>query len=62
VLEEAGLVTRSRAANARPVRLAPAALATADQWIGDFRQFWEVSLARLEEAAKALQQKESQDD
>src|SRR5437868_13470757 len=47
VLERAGLVVRSRAAQWRPCRLAPAPLKDASEWIDDSRQFWEQRLDRL---------------
>jgi DNA-binding transcriptional ArsR family regulator len=59
VLEQAGLVTRSRSGNARPVKLAPDALRHADQWFGDYRRFWDEALIRLEAEAKTLQKKEN---
>lgn len=55
VLEEAGLVSRSRSAQFRPVRLEAAALAGVDQWIGGYRQFWAQSHDRLEAYVKTLQ-------
>src|SRR5881394_2008139 len=48
VLEAAGLVTRGREAQFRPVRLNAAPLAGAAKWIGDYRRFWEESLDRLD--------------
>jgi uncharacterized protein YndB with AHSA1/START domain/DNA-binding transcriptional ArsR family regulator len=59
VLEGAGLVTRGRQAQFRPVRLNPAPLAGAAQWFGDYRRFWEESLTQLGDYAKELQHKES---
>jgi DNA-binding transcriptional ArsR family regulator len=58
VLERAGLVTRGREAQFRPVRLNPAPLASAVEWLGDYRQFWEESLDQLE-AFVAESRKES---
>jgi DNA-binding transcriptional ArsR family regulator len=58
VLEKAGLVTRSRDAQYRPVRLDPVPLATAAQWLGSYRRFWEESLDRLDDYVKELQRKE----
>jgi DNA-binding transcriptional ArsR family regulator len=58
VLEKAGLVTRSRDAQYRPVRLDPTPLASAAQWLGDYRRFWEESLDRLDDYVKELQGKE----
>lgn len=48
VLEQAGLVSRGRAAQTRPVRLEPAALKAAAQWLGDYEAFWNASYDRLE--------------
>lgn len=62
ILESAGLVTRGRDANRRPVRLHPAALATLDDWIGPYRQLMEDRFDRLEEVAKDIQRKEQEDD
>lgn len=62
VLEHAGLVSRGRAAQFRPVRLNAAPLAEAAQWIGDYRRFWEESLDRLDAYVKDLQAKEKQHD
>ncbi|HLL01029.1 MAG TPA: metalloregulator ArsR/SmtB family transcription factor [Myxococcaceae bacterium] len=49
VLERAGLITRSREAQWRPCRLAPAPLKSANDWLEDYRQFWEASFDRLED-------------
>jgi DNA-binding transcriptional ArsR family regulator len=49
VLEQAGLVDRSRRAQQRPCRLRPEALAQASGWLGDYRQLWEASFDRLGE-------------
>lgn len=62
ILEEAGLVTRGRAANTRPVRLAAVPLAEAYRWLGGFESFWQGGLERLEAYAKSLQEKENPDD
>ena len=58
VLEVAGLVSRGRSAQFRPVRLNPEPLASAARWLGDYRRFWEESLDQLAIIAKELQQKE----
>jgi DNA-binding transcriptional ArsR family regulator len=58
VLESAGLVSRGRNAQFRPVRLNPEPLAAAARWLGDYRRFWDESLDRLAVVAKDLQQKE----
>ncbi|MFZ0266593.1 ArsR/SmtB family transcription factor [Caulobacter sp.] len=59
VLEGAGLVSRGRSAQFRPVRLEASALAGADQWIGGYRQFWAQSHERLEAYVKILQAEET---
>jgi DNA-binding transcriptional ArsR family regulator len=59
VLERAGLVSRGRNAQFRPVRLNPAPLAGAAQWLGNYHGFWEGSLDRLDVYVKELQRKES---
>ena len=58
VLEHAGLVSRGRAAQFRPVRLEAAPLAGAAQWLGDYRRFWTESLDRLDTYVKELKRKE----
>ena len=54
VLEHAGLVSRGRAAQFRPVRLNAAPLAAATQWLGNYRQCWEQSLDQLGEFVNKL--------
>lgn len=48
VLERAGLILRGRDAQRRPCRLQPAPLAAANQWIEQYREFWEGSFERLD--------------
>lgn len=43
VLERAGLVTRGRRAQWRPVRLSPAPLKGVDDWLGAYRRLWDGS-------------------
>ena len=62
VLEGAGLVSRGRNAQFRQVRLDPAPLAEAAQWLGDYRKFWEQSFDRLDGVVQELKQRESQDE
>ena len=62
ILAAAGLVTRGRQANLRPVRLNPAALAALNNWFGPYRQLMEERLDRLEIVAKELQQWETSND
>lgn len=58
VLERAGLVSRGRDAQFRPVRLDAAPLADAARWLGDYRRFWEDSLDRLDDHVQQLKRKE----
>ena len=58
VLERAGLVSRGREAQFRPVRLNAAPLEGAAEWLGDYRRFWEESLDRLDVYVKELKRKE----
>jgi DNA-binding transcriptional ArsR family regulator len=48
VLEQAGLISRDRDAQRRPSRLEPRRLAEASSWLNQYRQFWEMSFARLD--------------
>ena len=54
-LERAGLVTRRRDAQRRPVRLQPQPLAEAVGWLAEFRDYWEESFQRLDEVLAELQ-------
>ena len=48
VLEQAGLITRGRAAQLRPSRLAGAPLKDAADWLETYRRFWEDSFDSLD--------------
>lgn len=61
VLEQAGLVSRSREAQFRPVRLNAAPMAGAAEWLGGYRRFWEESFDRLDEYVKEMKRKEQRD-
>ena len=54
VLERAGLVSRSRAAQARPCRIEPALFEAAADWIDHHRQQWHERYNRLDEHLAAL--------
>jgi DNA-binding transcriptional ArsR family regulator len=58
VLEQAGLITRSRQAQLRPCRLDAKPLRDVADWIGHYRRFWEDSFDRLDDYLKELQAKE----
>ncbi len=55
VLEGAGLITRSREAQWRPCKIEPMALKSLDDWLDQYRQFWEQRLDRLEDYLRELQ-------
>lgn len=55
VLERAGLISRSRAAQARPCRIEPARFEVVAEWIGRHRQVWHERYDRLDEHLAALQ-------
>jgi DNA-binding transcriptional ArsR family regulator len=48
VLENAGLISRSRDAQWRPCRLRAEELKTATEWLEGYRRFWEESFDRLD--------------
>jgi DNA-binding transcriptional ArsR family regulator len=58
VLEHAGLISRGREAQWRPCRLEAEALKDVDQWLEQYRRFWDESFDRLDDYLKELQQKE----
>jgi DNA-binding transcriptional ArsR family regulator len=47
VLEHAGLISRRRDGHVQSCVLAPEPMATADQWLGHYRQFWGRKLDQL---------------
>jgi DNA-binding transcriptional ArsR family regulator len=55
VLERAGLISRSRAAQARPCRLEPAQLDQVADWVGRHRQAWHERYDRLDQHLAALE-------
>jgi DNA-binding transcriptional ArsR family regulator len=56
VLERAGLITRARAAQARPSRLRVEALAEAMTWMNARRELWEGRIDRLDRHLKTIQE------
>ena len=55
VLEQAGLISRRRAAQSRPCRLQAAPLRDLAGWVETYRRFWEGSFDRLDAYLKDLQ-------
>lgn len=56
VLEQAGLISRTRRSTARPSHLQAEPLRTASEWLTGYRQYWEESHARLDELLARMQQ------
>src|SRR3954451_6900966 len=57
VLERAGLVERGREAQWRPCRLRARPLKEVDDWVEQYRRFWEESFDRLDEYLQEIQGK-----
>ena len=55
VLENAGLVSRSKDAQRRPVKIEALPLADAVGWLENYRKFWEQSYQRLDNLLDELQ-------
>lgn len=58
VLERAGLIARSRAAQRRPCRIEARAIKDVVEWAERYRAMWEQRLDRLDDYLDALQEKE----
>jgi DNA-binding transcriptional ArsR family regulator len=58
VLEKAGLVSRGRDAQRRPVHLEATPLREATDWLAKYREFWEHSFARLDALLDDLKDKD----
>ena len=56
VLENAGLISRSRSAQWRSSRLEAAPLREATAWMERYRRFWDENFARLDAHLKRLQE------
>jgi DNA-binding transcriptional ArsR family regulator len=61
VLENAGLITRSREAQWRPCRIEPRAFKEVDGWLGHYRRFFDESFDRLDAYLKKLQAAQSKE-
>jgi DNA-binding transcriptional ArsR family regulator len=57
VLEQAGLISRTRVAQARPCRLEPGRLDSAAAWISEQRQMWADRYDRLDQHLETLRGK-----
>lgn len=62
VLEAAGLVTRGKDAQRRPVRIAAQPMAEAVGWLETYRRFWEQSYQRLDSLLAELQRHQPTND
>jgi len=59
VLENAGLVSRSRDAQRRPRRIEPKRLAQANQWLEKYQKLWKTRYQGLDTLLERLQKGES---
>jgi DNA-binding transcriptional ArsR family regulator len=55
ILERAGLVSRSRDATRRPVKIEAGPMREAVDWLENYRKFWEHSYQRLDALLEVLQ-------
>lgn len=62
VLEKAKLIERSRQAQYRPCHLQPEPLKDIDEWMEQYRKFFEASFDRLDDYLKQIQTKEDNHD
>jgi DNA-binding transcriptional ArsR family regulator len=60
VLEQAGLITRSRRATARLSHLQAEPLRDATAWLSTYREYWEESHEQLDELLAAMQANDAQ--
>jgi DNA-binding transcriptional ArsR family regulator len=62
VLERAGLIARGREAQWRPCRIEPRALKDIDDWLNEYRRFFDESFDRLDAYLQKLQAKQRDQD
>ncbi|HKI04219.1 MAG TPA: metalloregulator ArsR/SmtB family transcription factor [Thermoanaerobaculia bacterium] len=62
VLEEAGLIARSKDGRVVRCTLSPQPMREAADWLAHYERFWNQSFDRLDEYLKELQGKEKKDD
>jgi DNA-binding transcriptional ArsR family regulator len=58
VLENAGLISRSRDAQRRPCKIEPEPLKEVSAWVEAYRKLWEERFDRLDDYLQQLQDKE----
>ncbi|MDB5181936.1 MAG: ArsR family transcriptional regulator [Candidatus Saccharibacteria bacterium] len=57
ILEQVGLVSKSKIAQQRLCRLEAERLQEANEWLGEYRKFWEASLDNLDQYLQDVQSK-----
>jgi DNA-binding transcriptional ArsR family regulator len=57
VLEKAGLISRGRDKQRRPCKIEAKPLAEADEWLENYRRFWEQNFERLDDLLDELRPK-----
>jgi DNA-binding transcriptional ArsR family regulator len=62
VLERAGLIRRQRCGRVHQLKLEAEPMKDAQQWIEEYRRFWEKNLDRLEDYLKQMQTPEKKND
>jgi DNA-binding transcriptional ArsR family regulator len=62
VLERAGLIRRQRCGRVHQLKLEAKPMKEAQQWIEEYRRFWEQNFDRLDEYLKQLQATEESHD
>lgn len=62
VLEHAGLIERGRNAQWRPCRLSAEPLQEVDDWLAEYRQFWEERFERLDDYLRELKEERGESD
>lgn len=60
VLQRAGLIDQGRQAQWRPCRLEAGPLKEVDDWVEEYRRFWEESFSRLDTFLHELQEREGE--
>ena len=62
VLEQAGLISRSRSAQWRSSSLEPEPLREATAWMERYRHFWDVNFSRLDAHLARMKQQQAHDE